>query len=84
MGKSLSEWCDARGRGAMADLARESGVSYQTIQKVATHGQRVVRYDVAKAISDATGGEVTVKDLCEPVNGGDMPLSVAPAAGAAE
>lgn len=39
-------------------------VSFVTLQSV-EKGQRVSKYPKAKAIEDATGGDVTVKELCE-------------------
>lgn len=39
-------------------------VSFVTLQSV-EKGQRVSKYPKAKAIENATGGAVTVKELCE-------------------
>ncbi len=61
----LSHWIKREGRGAITRICRESGVAYSTIY-TAYRGQRIGRYATAKAISDATGGEVTVEDLCTP------------------
>lgn len=46
-------------------VADDSGVSYTSLKAYA-HGKLVVRYDVAKRISEATGGAVTIAELCEP------------------
>lgn len=59
----MSEWVQRRGRGAITHIFRASGVAYSTVY-AAAKGQRIKRYDTARAISDATGGEVTVEDLC--------------------
>lgn len=48
----------------MQALAERSGVSYNTIKSV-RRGMKLSKYSVAKQISDATGGKVTVKELCE-------------------
>jgi hypothetical protein len=42
-----------------------SGVSYQTIHALVTQDRRVKFYDVAKRISDATRGVVSIAELCE-------------------
>lgn len=64
----LSQWVKREGRGAITRICRESGVAYSTIY-TAYRGQRIGRYATARAISDATGGEVTVDDLCAPLSG---------------
>jgi len=61
----LADYVEREGRGAIARISRESGVSYTTVHAIARHGQTLSRYDLAKQISDATGGAVTVEDLCE-------------------
>lgn len=45
-------------------LAERSGVSFLTLQK-AELGAMMGSYKKAKSVSEATGGKVTVKDLCE-------------------
>lgn len=66
----LTEWIDARvtenqNRTLIYQwLADATGVSAQTISNV-DRGMRLKTYARAKAISDATGGIVTVKELCE-------------------
>lgn len=44
-------------------LAATSGVGVRTI-RLTFRGYRLARYRLAKALSDATGGAVTVEDLC--------------------
>lgn len=48
----------------LRELAEKSGVSLLTLQNV-ERGGRIVRYDKAKQVSKATGGKVTIRDLCE-------------------
>lgn len=60
---TLREWLNEKGPGAMTRLARDSGVSEQTLRAVA-RGLRMNRFDKANAVSIATGGLVTLDDLC--------------------
>lgn len=60
----FSDWLKAQPRGTLKSIERGTGVGYTTLQK-ARRGRPLFRYDVAKAISDWTGGEVTIKELCE-------------------
>jgi hypothetical protein len=60
----LSEWIHKHGRGAMAALSRDSGLSYITVFR-ASRGRSIKTYATAKALSDATGGDVSVQELCE-------------------
>ena len=62
---TLKEWCAERGRGECARLARETGVSYKTVRAVAK-GAILARYPIAKVLSEATKGAVSVEELCEP------------------
>jgi hypothetical protein len=45
-------------------LAKKSGVSYMTLT-IVERGGKMVHYDKAKCVSQATGGAVTVEELCE-------------------
>ncbi len=60
----LSEWVEKNGRGSLSRLSRETGLAYTTI--FTALGGKIKRYDVAKKISDATNGAVSVADCCEP------------------
>lgn len=62
----LRAWVKDAGKGAIARLARQTGISYQTIHALAAAGctQRA-RYDNAKRISEATDGAVSIAELCE-------------------
>lgn len=59
----LGEYIDQK-LGTVKGLVKASGVSYQTV-KSARRGMLIEKYHVAKAISDATSGAVTIKELCE-------------------
>ena len=61
----LCQWVEREGVGSLSRLARETGLAYTTVFE-ASHGTRTVRYETAKLISRATGGEVSVEDLLEP------------------
>lgn len=45
-------------------ISEKSGVSLLTLHNV-SKGGRMTIYDKAKSISEATGGKVTVQELCE-------------------
>lgn len=45
-------------------LAKQSGVSLLTLQ-IVERGGNMDSYGKAKQVSEATGGKVSVKDLCE-------------------
>ncbi len=75
---TLADWVKDAGRGAMSRLSQSTGVAYSTVHN-AVKGQLIKQYDVAKKLSDATGGLVTVADLCEA-----QPDAPADAAAAAE
>lgn len=62
----LGEYLDALPHGTATRLSRDTDISYTTIAK-ARRGMSIQSYPIAKAISDWTGGVVTIKDLCEPV-----------------
>lgn len=64
-GMLLRDWAKREGYGSLTRIFRNSGVAYSTVYN-AYLGKRVGRYATAKAISDATGGEVTVDELCAP------------------
>ena len=48
----------------LEEIVAESKVSMLTLRGL-MRGQKLVRYDKAKAISEATGGKVTIEELCE-------------------
>lgn len=49
----------------MVRLVRETGLAQRTIYAI-RDGENRPRYATAKKISEATGGAVTIEDLCEP------------------
>lgn len=61
---TLHEWIAAKGAGEISRLVRETGCAGTTFHDV-LNGHALKRYDIAKKISDATGGKVSVADLCE-------------------
>ena len=65
---TLPEYLDAQERrhGALAELARRADLSYGTVWKLANRpNYRLTVYAQAKRLSDATGGLVTIEELCE-------------------
>lgn len=53
-------------RAVLEDLAQRAGVGYMTLVPVAK-GSRLAIYLKARAVSEATGWEVTIPELCERV-----------------
>lgn len=64
----LDQWVAAADPGELSRLARETQLAYTTVFAIA-HGQQTPKYATAKRISEATGGEVTIAELCEPRSG---------------
>jgi len=64
-GMRLADWIEREGRGAISRLVRETGCAASTFH---THinGKPIAEYQTAKRISEATGGEVSIEELCEP------------------
>ncbi len=62
---TLAEYCRRKGRGAKQALSHDSRLAYSTIRK-AVRGEPLDSYATAKALSDATGGLVSVLELLEP------------------
>lgn len=58
----LADWLKWQGYGARAKLARSTGLTWESIQKIA-HGKQVPGAANALKIQDATGGDVTVAEL---------------------
>lgn len=61
----LKDWIIREGRGAASRLVRETGLAASTID-YAVRGEPISKYDTAKRISVATGGDVSIEELCEP------------------
>lgn len=62
---TLREYIDQAGHGVVMRLVRESGVAASTIYDHLKSGKPLRSYPAAKKLSDATGGAVTIEDLCE-------------------
>lgn len=50
-------------RGFLTRIARATGLSYTTVHAVFRRGKRLKRIDKARAISDATAGQVSIGEL---------------------
>lgn len=61
----LDQWVAAAPPGELSRLSRVTQLAYTTVFAIA-HGQQTPRYDTAERISRATGGEVTIAELCRP------------------
>ena len=61
----LREYVDAKGRGEITRIVRVAEVANTTVHD-ALKGHAIARYDTAKRISEATGGLVSIEELCEP------------------
>ena len=59
------DWVRRRGKGTIAFVARETGLSYQYIHALASSQKLVALYATAKRISDFTNGVVSIAELCE-------------------
>lgn len=57
----ITEYIEKKGHGAVATLARESGLSRNTVEK-AQRGEPISKPS-AVALSGATGGKVSVRNL---------------------
>lgn len=60
---SFARWLAASGQ-TLVDLHHATRIGYATL--VAAKGGRPMRYATAKALSEATGGAVSIAELCEP------------------
>lgn len=60
---TLREYIDAHGHGTIMRLVREAGVAASTIYDH-LHGKPIRSYPTAERIAAATGGAVTITDLC--------------------
>lgn len=61
---TLHDYIEAQGAGTISRLMRTTGCAATTLHGV-LDGAPIARYELAKRISDATGGVVTVAELCE-------------------
>lgn len=58
-------WAKAQPHGTLKRIEREQGVGYMTLYRL-KRGERIDSYDLAARISKATGGEVSIDELCAP------------------
>jgi hypothetical protein len=58
---NFPEWIKREGKGALSRVMYDSRVSYMTVLR-ARDGHRV-KIDIARKLSRATGGEVSVAEL---------------------
>jgi hypothetical protein len=62
---TLADWCDQQGRGEKKRLSDATGLGQNVILYLAA-GKRAATYRVAKLVSAATGGKVSIEELCDP------------------
>lgn len=62
---SFKAWYEKQPRGTAARFDREGIAGHTTIHKL-RHGGLLRDYAQAKRVSAATGGVVSIQDLCEP------------------
>lgn len=62
----LAEWVRSQPRGVYTRMSRKTEISYSHLRELVRTGDAVGRYDTAKRISEFTGGEVSIEELCEP------------------
>lgn len=64
---TLREWLDAQPAGALARLAKETGIDYRSLCRYAakTKAPRVPPLDRAIDIERATRGEVSIADMTD-------------------
>ena len=61
----LRTWIKAAGHGAIAELARQAGVSQSFLSTLVNDRRAVKHYGTAARISAATGGAVSIDELCK-------------------
>jgi len=62
----LVEWVKSQPRGEISRIMRRAEVGSSTIVRHLRTGRPIVHYDTAQKISEATGGAVSIAELCEP------------------
>jgi hypothetical protein len=72
----LDEYVAREGRGTLERLRDQTKLAYTTLYR-AKRREPIKTWEAAKAISIATGGVVSIPELCEPA-----PLTFASATGA--
>lgn len=61
----FSEYLEQAGHGEMKRLERETELGYMTLHRT-KRGERIRDYLKAKVLSEATGGKVSIAELCDP------------------
>lgn len=61
----LADWIGEQPRGALSRLQREVGIAWPSMYAIYS-GEATPRYETARKISLATGGAVSIPELCEP------------------
>lgn len=61
----FDKWLDTQPRGTQARIYREYGVSFAIMWR-AQKRDPIKSYKTAKTLSQATGGKVSITELCEP------------------
>ena len=74
----LPEYVQKADRGVISRLSRESGLAYATVH-ACSKGRLLKRYETASRLSAATGGVVSVAELCDPPVAGSDPVPAAEA-----
>jgi hypothetical protein len=59
----LEQWVDQAGPGAIVRLQHQTGLSYTAVHK-AVRRQSSPDYETARRISEATGGKVSIAEIC--------------------
>jgi hypothetical protein len=61
----LKDWVEGQGRGALTRLQLRTGIAYATILAL-SKDKHSARYQTAVKLSAATGGAVSIAELCAP------------------
>lgn len=61
----LDTYIRKNGYGAIAKIARDAVLSYTTVHRILTKGVKP-QADTAVRISKATGGVISIAELCDP------------------
>lgn len=62
---TFPDWVKTQQHGTLKKMERAGVAGYTTLGRVA-HGELLSDYRVAQRISEATGGAVSIAELCEP------------------
>lgn len=64
-------WVSGQPRGVLKRIEREANAGYSTLNRL-MRGERLDSYGLASRISEATGGEVTIDELCKPAESDEV------------